>query len=296
MGKNSLNKMPDISFLPSLVISKILSSLSPRDMKSAVLVCRLWRKVGESSSLWSWARVKICPSDMGDILNSGRLQIVRKVYLVEWSDSDSEQVELLLQALARLPSLRIISFGDLPLSGVEESILSCLVNKMEEIKICGDMSESVETVLSVIRQDTQLRRMSCNHNDLSSIQTGTLATAVNRLVHVQMFATHLTTAQLSAILVKIDETSKLKFLNIGYNDLSSVEPDILATAVNKMEKVWMFHSLTTVQVTCMLRQAVKNTKLKKLDCRRNTRKIRYCDDVDPELVREVEQKIGELIY
>ena len=287
--------MSAITFLPSLVISKILSSLSPRDMKSAVLVCKMWREVGESSSLWSWAMVKICPGDVGHILNSRRLQIVQEINLYDpdgdWSDS--EEVEQLLQTLGRCQKLKIIQgLGHLPLSGVKERIVSCLVNKVEEISMgYYAMPETAKTILSVIRQDTQLRRIYCRYTDLSSIQPDSLATVVHRMVDVWLYDTRLEPAQLTAILLKIDETSKLKYLNIGDSNCSSVKPDIMAN-VNKLEKVWISNAdLTTVQITCILTQAVENTMLKLLDCSDNN-----CDDVDQELVREAEQKIAEFIH
>jgi len=296
-SKNSLNKMSAITFLPSEIIDKILSSLSPRDLKSAVLVCKMWREVGESSTLWSWANVKICPGNVGDILTSRRLQIVQEIVLFGgWQQSDCEQVEQLLQTLGRSQKLKIFCFGDLDLSGVEESIVSCLVNKMKEIDMGFDdaVPETVKIVLSVIRHDTQLRKIDCEcyDIDLSSIQPDSLATAVHRLVEVRMDGIILTTEQLTHILLKMNETSKLKYLDISGNNCSSVKPDIMAK-VNKLEKVWMAATnLTTVQITCILTQAVKNTKLKLLDC---------CEcydlkDVDQELVREAGQKIAKFDY
>jgi len=304
--------MSAITFLPPEIIGKILSSLSPRDLKSAVLVCRMWREVGESSSLWSWARAKIYPDyydddddddehyfdDVRDILTSRRLQIVPEIELGHaWCGSDSEVVEQLLQTLGRLQKLKIIhGLGHLDLSGVEERIVSCLVNMVEEIVMDGysgynAMPETVKTILSVIRQDTQLRRIECNSTNLSSIQPDSLATAVHRLVDVDMAGTSLTTEQLTHILLKINEKSKLKYLNIKYNDCSSVKPDIMAN-VNKLEVVKMADThLTTVQLTSILTQAVKNTKLKLMDFSGNE-----WNYVDQELVGKAEQKIDELIY
>jgi len=297
--------MSAITFLPPEIIGKILSSLSPRDLKSAVLVCKMWREVGESSSLWSWARVRICPGNVGHILTSRRLHIVQEIELDGmWRASDSEQVGQLLQTLGRLQKLKIIrGLGHLDLSGVEERIVSCLVNKMEEIdiRLFFAMPDTVKTILSVIRQDTQLRRIHCIGTNLSSIQPDSLATAVHRLVEVVLSNTSLTTEQLTHILVKMNETSKLKYLNIVGNDCSSVKPDIMAN-VNKLELVQMAYThLTTVQLTSILTQAVKNTKLKLLDCSKCydfddvDQEPVSLEDVDQELVREAEQKIAQLL-
>ena len=69
------NRIPDLcpaSRLPSEILLQIISQLDPADLKSAVLVCRRWRDVGEEPKLWSWA-VLMLSSDLllaatGDLL------------------------------------------------------------------------------------------------------------------------------------------------------------------------------------------------------------------------------------
>ena len=51
--------MYEIIRRPNEMLFKIFHSLAPKDMKTAVLVCRLWWKVGEDPSLWTWAVVRI---------------------------------------------------------------------------------------------------------------------------------------------------------------------------------------------------------------------------------------------
>ena len=45
--------------LPAEILGRVLGLLSHGDLRSAVLVCRWWREVGEQPLLWRWARIKV---------------------------------------------------------------------------------------------------------------------------------------------------------------------------------------------------------------------------------------------
>ena len=47
------------SLLPAEILGRVFDLLSHTDLKSAVLVCRWWREVGESPLLWTWACLKV---------------------------------------------------------------------------------------------------------------------------------------------------------------------------------------------------------------------------------------------
>ena len=72
-------KMCDITCLPDEMLRKIFQSLDPRDLKAAVLVCPKWRKVGEATTLWTWAVVKIRTRDDFQKLNTERLGMLQEI-------------------------------------------------------------------------------------------------------------------------------------------------------------------------------------------------------------------------
>ena len=45
--------------LPAEILGRVLGLLSHGDLRSALLVCRWWREVGEQPLLWRWARIKV---------------------------------------------------------------------------------------------------------------------------------------------------------------------------------------------------------------------------------------------
>ena len=45
--------------LPPELLERVLELLPPRDLLAAVLVCRLWRRVGEQPHLWARLRLRL---------------------------------------------------------------------------------------------------------------------------------------------------------------------------------------------------------------------------------------------
>ena len=68
------------SLLPAEVLYLIFCLLPPRDLKSVVLVCRLWREVGEAPGLWAWVVLRLAMEDT-EVLGLRRLQAVRELRL-----------------------------------------------------------------------------------------------------------------------------------------------------------------------------------------------------------------------
>ena len=89
--------------------------------------------------------------------------------------------------------------------------------------------------------------------------------AVTQLEEVELGDTHLTPQQVEAIFAALHTSSQLKILRIGGNNLSSVDPDVLARGVNKLETVDMRETkLTKEQKTKILTQSLLTTNLKEL--------------------------------
>ena len=78
-------------------------------------------------------------------------------------------------------------------------------------------------------------------------------------------------AQATAIFTAISEGGELRSLEIGpQNDLSMVDPTILAIAVNSLERAELRGTnLTREQVPSVLRQAATQTRLHFLDLGEN---------------------------
>ena len=59
------------------VLELVFGLLPPRDMKNVVLVCRLWREVGEAPGLWAWVILRLTRVNMSTM--SRTLRAVREL-------------------------------------------------------------------------------------------------------------------------------------------------------------------------------------------------------------------------
>ena len=77
------------------VLELVFRLLPLRDMKNVVLVCHLWRDVGEASGLWAWIVLRVTRENMSlmpERLGCRRMRAVRKIRVMSsslssWVDS-----------------------------------------------------------------------------------------------------------------------------------------------------------------------------------------------------------------
>ena len=114
---------------------------------------------------------------------------------------------------------------------------------------------------------------------------------VNKLQFMIMKKCHLTPQQLEVVFTSTYTATSLKCLDMGYNNLSSVEPKLLAEAVNKIQEVRLnWARLSIPQIEVLLASLNKNTKLKKLSLRGN--QAAAC--IEPKLLVDSVAMLGEL--
>ena len=114
------------------VLELVFRLLPLRDMKNVVLVCHLWREVGEAPSFWAWVRMTVTGENMSTMperLDSRRMRAVREVRM-RWREEVSEEV---MEAVARHPGLRLVEMCGANLSSVDAGLLARVVDKLEEV-------------------------------------------------------------------------------------------------------------------------------------------------------------------
>ena len=103
--------------------------------------------------------------------------------------------------------------------------------------------------------------------------------------------TQLTTQQIEVVFTTTSITTSLQCLDMGHNDLSSVEPALLARAVTKITEVSLRYTrLSSQQVKAVLASLERDTQLKKLSLRGN----RAATQVEPKLLIEAVTTIEEV--
>ena len=137
------------------VLELVFGLLPPRDMKNVVLVCRLWREVGEAPGFWAWVILEVTRetrktrdnmSTMPERLGSRRMGAVRELKVESWVELSEE----VLEAVVRHPLLRVVRMNETDLSSVDPGLLARVVARMEEVEmswaeLTGQQLEAVMT-------------------------------------------------------------------------------------------------------------------------------------------------------
>ena len=114
------------------------------------------------------------------------------------------------------------------------AIREVTLDKVEEV-------EEVEEVLLAISRHRGMTRLNLTGTDLSLVDSCLLAGVVHRMDRLDVRAAKLTTQQIQAILMALGRETKLKTIVFSEIDLTAVDPDILAWAVNRLESVAFVH-------------------------------------------------------
>ena len=250
-----------------LALELVFGLLPPRDMENVVLVCRLWREVGEAPQFWAWVVLGVTRENMSTMperLGSRRLQAVRKLKVEEWVVVSEE----VLQAMVRHQGLRVVVGGGPTL---DIGLLARMVTRFGEMGMNGtsvwfERLKFDKLQVATIERQRKLRKLGTPSKNLSTVDAGLLARAVNRLVGVQFSRTGMTLEQWEGILTGISEgNSKLKRLEISCDNLSGVDAGLLARALNRLEVVEIrWSDLTQEQGEAIMTQSLVQTKLKSL--------------------------------
>ena len=217
------------------VLHQVFRLLVPQDLKIAVLVCRLWREVGEAPSLWTWVVLRENrenQSTMVELLERRRMKTVRKIVVEMLS------VEL-LEAVVRHQGLKVMKLEDMDQqTKVDPGLLARAVNRMEKFEMEFSILTplQVEAILTaIIAGDSCLKKLNISSNNLSKLDPFLLAGAVNRLEKVKMRNSRLSVQHLKAILTVISiGESRLKSLDVRFNNLSTLDTGLLAMTVIRL--------------------------------------------------------------
>jgi len=167
--------------------------------------------------------------------------------------------------------LKTLDLSGIDLSLVDADILAKGVTQLEEVGLEDTKltPQQVTSICTTLTGNSKLKRLNLGFMALSSLNAHILACAITKLEQVHLTKTDLIPEQAEEIFAALDscieQESRLKELKIGSNNLSSVDPDVLAKVVNSLEKVNMGKTrLRRKQTTKILTQSLVATNLKEL--------------------------------
>lgn len=288
----------NISILPRELFSQIFSLLPPKDLKSASLVCKLWKEMAGEPKLWTWAVVTI--NNRGDLKKKFKVPRLGQIKTIRFNfkrqPKPLEHLEKLLQALLAFPTIKkIYGMNNWDFRSVEPSVVVAVVlGRIDELDTSyGLLSKSqLDHVYSVISKKEQpMKKLSLYVWGVDGLNPDVVASAATNVKELEL-GCWCDEDQVKALLMKIvEKDGPMAKLKIHGNSLLNLDPDLVASALNRLEEVEVMYSrLSQDQITAVLKGVVEGgSKLKKLWLH----KVGPRQSLDRELVRQAEQKIGK---
>ena len=224
------------SVLPPEMLGQIFSLLTPKDLKTVMLVCKSWRDVGERPALWSWVEITKLSQ-----LRLKRLQGAREI-IIDESLADCSWLEL-FQAVLRHPGLKKVKWEiTLPawmykIKQSEKDLLPEIFSKMEDIHIHGADKDLAELVANAILKRSK---------NVKSLYLGFLwgpdgpdvELVVSALNKIETVEAGLRQNEANLLLKKMLEGTSIKSLSFNTGLLlSEIEPSHLFGSFQKIKRL-----------------------------------------------------------
>ena len=252
------------SFLPEEMLRMIFSFLPPKDLKSAVLVCKLWSRVGQAPGLWSW--VTFYAQNNEAMVEQMRLPRLQNVSLLKiMAPNVSEE---LMEEVAKHPGLKKVETeaSGTNLSLVRPELVARALSKMEDLNLWGtrltvDQLNCLFANLASGKNSTPKGKLDLLENDLyaDGLDHLLLAAAITRFKIIGLdFVTQTvsqSTCNSDSVLIAIFDAlgssfSCVQHLELYSVNLSPVDAKVLAKAVSKMNQLHLRRcSITPRQAT-----------------------------------------------
>ena len=192
--------------------------------------------------------------------------------------------EELLLAVAQHKCLRRLDFAHADLTSVEPIVLARAICKMEEVDLGKSQfsPEQANLIFQHLSKHNSLQSLNLFSTNLFAVRPQPLAQAVTQVHQVTLWSCQLTPKHSEAIFRAMTSSCKLRKLDLSYNNLSTVNPNVLAAAINLLKSADLgctcltgeqarsilsssnYSILLTLQVSAILCQTLASTSLESL--------------------------------
>ena len=186
-------------------------------------------------------------------------------------DISVQQAQELFSILSEETKLKRLFLLTRNMVNIDPGVLAKALNNLEEITLSHNMITDIQArnVFKKMTEKTFLQKLRIMKINLSSIQSNILAKGVTQIKELIMVGCNLTSEQAIAVFEAILQGCAIKILDVSNNNLSSLDPELLAKAINRLTKIILDNNeLTFIQITRILSLCAEKTNLKKMTIRK----------------------------
>jgi len=286
-----------MSDLPNELVRDIFLLLSLEDRKSAVLVCRRFRNVGEDPVLWKFSVIKITCGEDIQKLSHRRILNVQKISVYPFYDWNPQQLEELFQATLELPKLKQIqSLCDMDVRSVNPQLLGKAVSRLEVIILHGvfmaTTNDQMREIFSQMAENgLTKKRLTLRNIDFRPLEldSGVLAKAMTRSEKLVIGSVSIRSDQTQKLFESMVENNQLKDVDFSSTHLNTVTKEMFGAALAKMEKVSLRLVAPAIQIRALFEEMSRNSSIKSLALSEASVSM-----VDPKMLARVLSKLGQV--
>ena len=178
-----------------------------------------------------------------------------------------DQVKVFLTETRKGTRLRKLSLERIQLSSLNANLISEALKKVEEVNLntTSLTAHQIETIATICGNSRQLKKLSISSNSLYSVDHNLFARGIMELEEVEMVNMEMTPEEAFVVVAALAASSKLRRVNLELNDLSNVDPSLLAKAVGNLEEINLGSTcLTTEQLVEICSNLQDGTRVKKI--------------------------------
>ena len=200
------------------------------------------------------------------ILGTRRLESVKRVRLLSKYHPDEEEAEAVFRAIQEHEGIKELNISQNEISKVNPTTLAKAVNSMEKVNLFNAKltNKQIEALFEEMSQETKLKVLSIGCVNISGVNPEVVSAGLNKVNTARLCNTAITTKQLEALLQAMADRTELKEIDLGHNNLSEVNAELLKNGVNNIETVKLYDTnISRRQIESILGNV--GNKLKTLD-------------------------------
>jgi Leucine-rich repeat (LRR) protein len=242
--------IPDLSHISPDIFAKALTKLEIVQISEAFLTSdqleALIKYMNKESNIKQLGIANNDVSKMDSDEFAKALNKLEKLDLSGTNFGDQEQPSAFFKQMVASTNLKVLdlgfnSFGNNNNRFFNPKVFARALNKIENLRMVGvDISDvQAQEFFKRMCVQTQIKELhfeDCKY-DMSLVNPNFMASGLNKLTKLKMANSSINGPQCLELFLRMAQFTKLQYLDLSFLDLCGVPTDILAEALNKVEKV-----------------------------------------------------------